>query len=381
MRLRTRQVLATAAAAWCLASIALGVVAAFAIHLKVTDLALVPAFVAFAAAGWVLAVKRPDNIVGLLVLMATFGFMFIPWGIASEWGIRHHVAHAAAIAAAGQTSFVFDVGGLALLLPLFFPEGRLPSTKRRWRLAVAVDLAYMFLVSFNLFVPGTVSLPSGAKIDSPIAIASLEPLWSTLIAIAAPLFLIGIVSSIAAVVVRWRCADADRRAQMKWVLLALLFVPPAFVLHDWAQSVSNVMLTIVLPLVPLSIAVSVLRYRLYDIDRIVSRTVSYLLVTGMLVAAYVGCVAITTSLLHVGSSFGVAASTLAAAALFRPVLRRVRTAVDRRFNRARYDAVRTVDAFSLRLRDEVDLSAVREDLLAVVTTTMQPSHASLWVTG
>jgi hypothetical protein len=128
-----------------------------------------------------------------------------------------------------------------------------------------------------------------------------------------------------------------------------------------------------------AVAVAVLRYRLYDVDRVISRTLSYAAVTGLLVATYVGCVALSTRALPFSSSIGVAASTLAVAALFTPMRRRVQMAVDHRFNRARYDAARTVDAFALRLRDEVDPDLVRADLLAVTTSAIQPATVSLWV--
>jgi hypothetical protein len=166
---------------------------------------------------------------------------------------------------------------------------------------------------------------------------------------------------------------------MKWVLVALLLAPIPFALHDWWTAGSDTAMSIVLPLVPTAIAISVLRYRLYDIDRILSRAVAYLLVTGLLVGVYVGLVTLTTSLLSFGGSIGVAASTLAAAALFHPVRRRVQHAVDRRFNRQRYDAGRIVDGFAVRLRDAVDPDLVRSDLLSVAATTVQPASVSLWV--
>jgi hypothetical protein len=129
----------------------------------------------------------------------------------------------------------------------------------------------------------------------------------------------------------------------------------------------------------MSLTVAVLRYRLYELDRVVSRTVTYAAVTGLLVATYAGLVTAVSRLTPSGSSLAVAASTLAVAALFQPVRRRVQAAVDRRFNRTRYDAARTVEQFRLRLRDEVDLDAVRSDLLTVVHRTVQPAGVALWL--
>ena len=132
---------------------------------------------------------------------------------------------------------------------------------------------------------------------------------------------------------------------------------------------------------PVSIGVGILRYRLYDIDRIISRTLAYAIVTVLLAGVYAGLVLLTTHLLTVSSSAAVAASTLVAAALFNPLRRRVQRAVDRRFNRARYDADQTVAAFATRLKDAVDLDSVRHDLAAIVQQTLEPAHLSVWMTG
>jgi hypothetical protein len=130
---------------------------------------------------------------------------------------------------------------------------------------------------------------------------------------------------------------------------------------------------------PLSMGVAILKYRLYDIDRIISRTLGYALVTGLLIGVYAGLVLLATQVLRFSSPVAVAASTLAAAALFNPVRRRVQHAVDRRFNRARYDADQTVTRFAARLQDAVDLDSVRADLLANVSASLQPAHVSVWL--
>jgi hypothetical protein len=131
--------------------------------------------------------------------------------------------------------------------------------------------------------------------------------------------------------------------------------------------------------VPVAIAVAVLRYRLWDLDRLISRTVTYAVVTGLLVLPYLAIVAATPRLVAGSGSLAVAAATLAAAAAFQPLRRRVQDLVDRRFNRRRYDAARTVDAFAARLRDQIDLDALNAELLSVVDQTMQPTRASLWL--
>jgi hypothetical protein len=141
---------------------------------------------------------------------------------------------------------------------------------------------------------------------------------------------------------------------------------------------SNVLLFGVAAL-PVSVGVAILKYRLYDIDRLISRTLAYALVTGLLVGVYAGLVLLTTQVFGVHSTVAVAASTLVAAALFNPVRRRVQKAVDRRFNRARYDADQTVAAFAARLKDAVDLAAVRHDLAGVVHQALEPAHVSVWI--
>jgi len=132
---------------------------------------------------------------------------------------------------------------------------------------------------------------------------------------------------------------------------------------------------------PVSIGVGILRYRLYDIDRIISRTLAYAIITGLLIGVYTGLVLLATDVLDVHSSVAVAASTLAAAALFNPLRRRVQRAVARRFNRARYDADQTVAAFAARLKDAIDLDSVRNDLARVVAQTLEPAHLSVWISG
>ena len=146
-----------------------------------------------------------------------------------------------------------------------------------------------------------------------------------------------------------------------------------------SSNVQNAISIGAVALVPVAIGIAVLRYRLYDIDRVISRTVAYAIVTGLLVGVYAGLVLLATHLLRVHTPVAVAAATLAAAALFTPVRRRVQSRVDRRFNRARYDADQTVAVFAARLKDAVDLDAIRDDLAGVVHQTLEPAHVSLWI--
>ena len=367
---------AGAAAVIMLASALLGVLALLTLDSAPSDFVLFPALVAFIVSGWLLAVRVPANAVGWLLLLTSLGLSLLPWTALSAWLIAHHAGAGRWLAGLSNSLFVFIVGGLGMLLPLLFPDGRLPSQGRRWRVVLWCDIGFMFFAAFNVFDTGKLDLPAlHQQVQNPFAVE-----WLTkVIAICVPMLFVGYVGSFSSVIVRWRGADAGQRAQMKWVIFTLGLAPIPFMLHDWAYWLSNITMTVILPLVPVAVAVSVLRYRLYDIDRVISRAVAYVLVTGLLVGVYIGCIALAEAVLPVGSSLGVAASTLAVAALFQPVRRRIQTAVDHRFNRQRYDASRTIDAFAVRLRDEVDPDLVRHDLLHVASQAIQPASISLWV--
>jgi hypothetical protein len=176
-------------------------------------------------------------------------------------------------------------------------------------------------------------------------------------------------------VLSWRRADGDRRQQLKWLACGGAVAVASLIL-----AVSHgVWFLAGLAALPVGIGVGILRYRLYDIDRIISRTLAYALVTGVLAGVYAGLVLLATKVLSVHSTVAVAAATLAAAALFNPLRVRVQRVVDRRFNRARYDADQTVAAFAARLKDAVDLDSVRDDLAGVVNQALEPAHVSVWI--
>ena len=186
-------------------------------------------------------------------------------------------------------------------------------------------------------------------------------------------------------VLGWRRSAGDRRQQLKWLAsgavaavagLALIALGPSP--DQVSGRLSRDLAFVALAALPVSIGVGILRYHLYDIDRIISRTLAYAMVTGLLVGVYAALVLLANRVLSVSSPVGVAASTLAVAALFHPLRRRVQRTVDRRFNRARYDADQTVAAFAARLKDAVDLNAVQTDLASVVQQALEPAHQSLW---
>jgi hypothetical protein len=182
--------------------------------------------------------------------------------------------------------------------------------------------------------------------------------------------------------VRFRRSRGIERQQLKWFTYAAALAPLPFLAHDLAPSISGLLRTLILPLVPISIGIAILRYRLYEIDRILNRTLVYGLLTVVLGLCYAAGSLVFVLVAGPGSdppSWLVAAATLAAAAIFRPARRRIQAAVDRRFNRRRYNTAQTIQAFSTRLRDQVDLDTLSTELLAVVDQTMEPTQVSVWL--
>jgi hypothetical protein len=225
-------------------------------------------------------------------------------------------------------------------------------------------------------------------VTNPLGLESAEAVLQLIGAALFLLFTLFVVLVLASLVLRFRRSRGDERQQLKWLTYAaalLVVFPPA--VGAPLESVGAVLLgavtfALAISMVPAAIGVAVLKYRLYDIDRVINRTLVYGVLTALLVAVYAAGVFVLGALLNPAggeSELAVAASTLAVAALFQPARRRVQTMVDRRFNRRRYDAARTVAAFSARLRDEVDLDTLSAELLLVVDQTMQPTTAGLWL--
>jgi hypothetical protein len=196
-------------------------------------------------------------------------------------------------------------------------------------------------------------------------------------------FVVFAVAVVARQVVSYRGSSGDRRQQVKWLgaggAVALLLLAVSVLWPNAPGIIGNDLLPLALAALPAAIGVGILRYRLYEIDRLISRTLAYAILTGLLAGTFIGLVALTTNTLALSGRVGVAASTLVAAALFNPLRVRVQRLVDRRFNRARYDAEATVAAFSARLRDAVELDTIRAELLDAVNRAVQPTHASIWI--
>jgi hypothetical protein len=284
--------------------------------------------------------------------------------------------------------------GLMVLLFLLFPTGRLPSP--RWRPVAWSLVAGLGLVMLTqALTPGT--LADFPDEQNPFGAPALAPILGPLGTVGGLLLVGGALGAIAALIVRLRRSRGRERQQIKWfVYVALLGIAVIFVLGPLLSGVigqlphgyGGVLGTLLNPwlLTPIALAVTVaaaiVRHRLYDIDRVINRTLVYGLLTLLLATVYTGGVFVLGRLLAPGdgqSELAIAASTLAVAALFQPARRWVQSIVDRRFNRARYDAARTIAAFSTRLRDEIDLNTLSTELLRVVDQTVQPTQASLWL--
>jgi hypothetical protein len=244
----------------------------------------------------------------------------------------------------------------------------------------------VFAPTISVSVPG---ISSGVNAPNPLALVPGWPLWPVVLA-GPPLTLVLTAAGVMSMVVRLRRAQGVERAQLRWLVWSMAFIVVGFIIglvgdSVFANGLNGVVwlpAIIAFSLPPLAIGVAVLRYRLYEIDRLVSRTLAYGVVTVALLAIFGGTILALQALLSPltgGNTLAVAGSTLLVAALFQPLRRRVQEVVERRFNRARYDAQVAVDAFSARLRDEVDLEILRGSLLALVDATLEPNTAALWL--
>jgi hypothetical protein len=336
----------------------------------------------YATIGLVLSVRRPANPIGWLYAASGLVWAsiipFEPW---LDQLVRHHRPPPLAVQLMGVVGGFIWAPAIALgvTLPfLLLPDGRLRS--RRWRLAVASTVAGVALfVAGGILIPGETSAGAIA-IDNPFGLAGAAGAVAAVASFSGlGLYAVSLLAALACVVLRFRAAHGVERQQLRWVaagaavaVTVLLPLPGRERLPGFATSVAVLS-------VPVSVAVAVLRYRLWDLDRLISRTVAYALVTGLLVLPYLLIVPAGTRLAQGAGDLAVAATTLAAVVVFQPLRRRVQDLVDRRFNRRRYDAARVVEAFAARLRDQVDLEALSAELLAVVDTTMAPTRASLWL--
>jgi hypothetical protein len=349
----------------------------------------------FGVVGFVVAWRRPGNPLGWLMLGAA-GFLVLSGDAGAyavaDYRLDHGRLPFGWVAVLLQPGWAPAIAffGLAVLL---FPDGRVPSPRWRWVLWVYVAVA-------GAWVAGVVFISAGAIIGHNVHVAATGDLllldrptgstawWGVVQDMFFPLLGVFWLATLGGQALSYRRSSGERRQQLKWlvggstvaIVGGALGVPLSNSPSRILQIVGSVGIVAVLAL-PVSIGVAILKYRLYDIDRLISRTLAYAIVTGLLVGVYAGLVLLATRVLPFSSPVAVAGSTLVAAALFTPLRRRVQRAVDRRFNRARYDADRTVEAFADRLKDAVDLDSVRADLAGVVHAVLEPAHVSVWIKG
>ena len=347
---------------------------------------IVPVVVVYAAVGVVVARRQPDNPIGWILI--AWIVVFLLSGVAGGYAALYYRFGHHGLPLAPVAVVLGPLWAPALLLfpvvILLFPDGRLAA--RRWRWVLRAYVVAGALASAAVFAPAVAAVARhDVRIDAAGNLISTGRPHSGLLAVAAPLglglILVIVLSFVAHQVFSWRRATGERRQQLKWLATgaAVTLVVVAASLGFSSTSVVGEILGIGLAALPVGIGVGILKYRLYEIDRIISRTLAYAIVTGLLIGVYAGLVLLATQVLRFHSSVAVAMSTLAAAALFNPLRRRVQHAVDRRFNRARYDADQTVTAFAARLKDAVDLDSVRDDLAAIVEKALEPAHVSVWI--
>ena len=344
--------------------------------------------------GAVVALRRPDNLNGWL--FCAIGVFF-----AIEALVNEYVIASVLVVPGGLPWTSFLAWTLTWLwapplvialvfLPLFFPTGRLLSP--RWRAVVVLGACALAVFSVILaFQPGPIE--QATFIDNPLGVSgmnattyssvTLGPIWL--------LLLTAIALSLTSLVIRFRRAGGDARQQIKWFALAAFVAGMAFALYlsiavlaasPTTTKALEIIVIVALMGIPAAAGMAILRYRLYDIDRIISRTLGYAVVSGVLVATFAVAILAFQAILSPltrSNTLAVAASTLIVAALFQPLRRQVQALVDRRFHRARYDAERTTAAFSERLRDEVDMATLATDLDSTVRAAMAPSSLHLWL--
>ena len=352
-------------------------------------------FLAFVTVGALVASRRPENpigwlfcAVGLLNVLYAFVRAYAVYTLLTQPGSLP-IGEVMAWLAAGWTA-TLGWGLMATFVPLLFPTGRLLSA--RWRPVAWLAAAVLVLAMVALAItPGPVDeeIPS---ITNPMGIESAGGVLDLLESVVMPLLLVVMIASLTSLVMRFRQSRGEERQQLKWFAYSAALLATSIILGPILTNFvpvlefgeyATVLQILGVSSIPVATGIAILRYRLYDIDRIINRTLVYGALTALLVGVYVGGVILLQGALRAitgqESQLAIVASTLAVAAIFDPLRRRIQAFVDRRFYRRKYDARKTLEGFSARLRDETDLDALNDDLLGVIAETMQPAHVSLWL--
>jgi PAS domain S-box-containing protein len=346
-----------------------------------------------ALVGGVVATRRFANPVGWILLVGGAIFAFQEFSLEyAIYGLVTNPFSLPLVRTMGWLASWIYVPGLLLLLsflPLYFPDGRLVSSRWRWVAGLALVLAVVGPIS-SAFLPSPTRV---WDIVYPLGIVALGPVSDLLDEVATVLYCGVIFASAASLAVRFHRSVGEEREQIKWLayaasaLTAWLLIDPLI----WVDSpildevVRPTMDGLLFAGIPVAVGVAVLKYRLYDIDLIINRTLVYGTLTGILALIYLGSVVLLQDFFHAltgqegQSQLAIVLSTLAIAALFIPLRRRIQSFIDKRFYRSKYDAKKTLEAFSAKLRDETDIDALSDDLVEVVRETIQPTHVSLWL--
>ena len=338
---------------------------------------LLLAFGAFMGVGALIVAHRPGNAVGWI--FSAIALLAITGALAEEYA-----AYGTATLAAWFASWAwYPTIGLALAFtPLLFPDGRLPSP--RWRPVAWLAGATTAAISGLAAVQPTLELGGGREVDNPVGVAIVgDPERSAAGLVALNLLAVLVLAAVVSLVVRFRRSRGDERLQLKWFTYAAALLPLVLLGDLLPDPVSNLLFAVAIMFLPVAAGIAILRYRLYDIDRLINRTLVYGLLTVLLAGVYAGAVLVLGQLFgglgRDPPSWAVAGATLAVATLFRPARRRIQAVVDRRFNRRKYNAAQTIQAFSTRLREQVDLDTLSTELLSVVDQTMEPTRILLWL--
>ena len=385
--------------AWSLWALCLALAAALLVLVRANDPSrfadqplYMAGFLAFSTVGALVASRRPENPIGwLFCVVALANFV---WAFAWQYAVYALVTNPGSLPG-GLAMAWFGTGWTATLawglmatfVPMLFPTGRLPSPRWRpvaWFAAILLALEMLALA----FKAGPIA-DAGPFVSNPAGIEGASGLFALVEGLGMPLLLAVMAASVLSLILRFRRSRGEERQQIKWFAYAAVLLVASIILGVVANfaprlvSAANALQILGVAGVPVAVGIAILRYRLYDIDRIINRTLVYAALTATLVLVYVGGVVflqyVFRALAGSESRLAVVASTLAIAALFVPLRRRVQWFVDRRFYRQKYDAAKTLDAFSVRLRNETNLDALNDELVGVVRKTIQPAHASLWL--